>query len=106
MPQIKCIAFRHDRRGTLRGFAEILIEEFGLAIREIPVDQQGDKRWALLPARPRLTPDGMPSRDHKGKVVFEALLTIVDADKRRAFSDAVVNAVTAIVPAAFEEMAP
>jgi hypothetical protein len=99
---ITCLRFCPDHRGTLRGIASVLVADLGLEVPEITVHQRGEKRWALLPARPRLTADGTPVRDTRDKIAYEAVLTISDESKRAAFSRAVVDAVAAFAPAAFD----
>lgn len=101
-PSITCLRFSPDRRGTLRGTASILVADLGLEVREVTVHQHGDKRWALLPARPRLDSNGAAIRDPRGKIAYEALLTIGDDTRRAAFSRAVVDAVAAFAPTAFD----
>jgi hypothetical protein len=102
-PQCKvtCLRFRPDRRGTLRGMAAIVIDDLGIEIREITVHQQGDKRWALPPARPKLDQSGVAIRDQRGKVIYEALLTIPNEHHRATFSRGVIDAVEAFAPTAF-----
>jgi hypothetical protein len=100
--EITCLRFRPDNRGTLCGIASILVADLGLEIREVTVHQQGSKRWALLPARPRLDANGTAIRDPRGKIGYEALLAIPDETRRQAFSRAVIDAVAGFSPTAFD----
>ena len=100
--KVTCLRLRPDRRGTLRGIASILIDDIGLEIRKVTIHQQRDKRWALLPARPKLDQKSIAIRDHRGKIAYEALLAIPEDTRRAEFSSSVVNAVAMFAPTAFE----
>jgi hypothetical protein len=49
---IKFEGFKPFRKNTLFGFAEILITEIGLRIKDVTVLEKNGKRWAGLPAKP------------------------------------------------------
>ena len=43
---LTCKSFRPFQRNTLFGFAEILVEEIGLRIKDVTVFEKNGKRWA------------------------------------------------------------
>jgi hypothetical protein len=101
---VTCLSFKPLRRGTLRGFADIRIAELRLDIKDIAIHQKGESRWAALPARPMLDKNGAVIRDRQtGKIQYANIFEFDSRDVRDAFSHAVVAAVLALVPEAFDE---
>jgi hypothetical protein len=103
-----CTDFRPLRRNTLVGFAEIRINELHLTIRDVALNEKNGSHWAALPAKPQLDRNGAAVKDHRGKVQYVAILELDDRQTRDAFSAAVINAVLAVAPSAFDdgEVAP
>jgi hypothetical protein len=99
---VSCRAFHPLHRNTLRGFAEIRIDELCLSIRDVALHQKGDARWAQLPAKPQVR-DGALVRDDSGKVQYIHMMDFDSRAVRDAFSAAVINAVLEFAPAAFDD---
>jgi hypothetical protein len=99
---IQCESFRPWRRNTLCGFAEIVIAELRLRIKDISLHQKGDSRWAQLPAKPQIK-DGTHVKDADGKSQYVNILEFTGREVRDAFSAAVVAAVLEHSPGAFDE---
>ena len=85
---IDCIGFKAIRKGTLVGFAEIVIRELRLTIHDITLHQKGDARWATPPGRPWIK-DGAVVTDADGKVQYSPVLEFESRETRDAFSAAV-----------------
>jgi len=58
-------------------------------------------RWAALPAKPMLK-DGVLLKDAEGKPLYLPLMEFTSKEARDAFSAAVVQAVLALCPDAFD----
>jgi hypothetical protein len=101
---ISCRAFHPLHRNTLRGFAEIHIEELRLTIRDVALHEKGTARWAQLPAKPQIR-DGELVRDEADKIQYVHLMDFDSRAVRDAFSAAVIRAVLEFAPAAFEDEA-
>jgi hypothetical protein len=90
---IVCVDWRPLRKNTLLGFARIHIGELDLTIHDVAVHEKADRRWAALPARPRIR-DGAVVTDDDGKVQYSPILEFSRREVRDAFSQRVVDAVT------------
>ena len=99
---LRCEGFRPFRRNTLLGFAEVIIPDIHLRIKDIAVHQKGDARWAALPAKPQVK-DGVVIKDADGKAQYVAILEFTSRTVRDAFSAAVLDAVLARDPHAFDD---
>jgi hypothetical protein len=97
---LKCKSFRPFRRNTLFGFAEILVTEIGLCIKDVTIHEKNNSRWAGLPARPNLK-DSAIVTDNDGKARYFAVLEFTSKEIRDAFSASVVRAVLEHTPNAF-----
>jgi hypothetical protein len=103
---VTCLSFKPLRKNTLRGFADIRIAELRLDIKDIAVHAKGGGRWAALPARPMIDKDGAVIRDRQtGKIAYANIFEFTDRETRDAFSRAVVEAVSKLVPEAFDQPA-
>jgi hypothetical protein len=100
---VKCESFKPFRKNTLFGFAEILIAEIGLRIKDVTVFEKNGKRWASLPSKPMLK-DNALIRDADGKGQYVNMLEFSDRDVRDAFSTAVIRAVLEYAPTAFDNV--
>lgn len=90
---VKCLDWRTLERGSLRGFANIYIQEVHIIIRDVALHEKGGKRWAALPAKAQISKDRELIRDDAGKIKYA---TVLEFDNRRvadAFSDAAIRAV-------------
>jgi hypothetical protein len=103
---LKCRSFRPFQKNTLRGFAEIHVQDMALTIKDVALHEKNNSRWAALPAKPMLK-DGMIMKDAEGKAQYANILEFSTRDVRDAFSAAVVKAVIDHSPTAFDgEPAP
>jgi hypothetical protein len=102
---IKCTGFRQFRRNTLFGFAEIVIEEIGLRLKDIAIHEKADSRWAQLPAKPQMK-DGALVKNSDGKLEYFSIAEFTSRDIRDAFSTAVIRALLEHAPSAFDDEQP
>jgi hypothetical protein len=100
-PTLTCAVFRRMVRNSLRGFADILIDDLDLILRECPCHVSHGRRWVGMPARTQVQ-DGTVLTDARGKTLYVALLDFSDRWSRDAFADAAVEAVIAHTPTAFD----
>ena len=98
---VTCHAFHPLYRNTLRGFAEIRINELRLTIRDIAIHEKGECRWAQLPAKPQIK-DGELVHDEHGKLQYFHSMSFDNRAVSDAFSAAVIAALLEFAPAAFE----
>ncbi|WP_262299002.1 hypothetical protein [Microvirga sesbaniae] len=102
---LRCIAFTPLRKNNLVGLADIHIEPLGLQVRGVTIQAHGERRWIGLPAKPQIGPDDKVMRDDKDKVLYAAVLHFPDPADRQAFENAVIAAVLAKHPEAFDGLA-
>jgi hypothetical protein len=100
---IRIDAFRRLRSKTLFGFADIIVPEMRLRIREATVHQSHGKRWIGLPAKPQITRDGTVRRDERGKTAYTPVLEFIDRETRDRFSERAIEALIAAYPDAFDD---
>jgi hypothetical protein len=100
---ITCTDWRPLHRNTLLGFAEILIEQMCLSIRDVAVHQKNGKRWAQLPAKPQIKDGRVVTDPATGKAVYVALMLFNGRGVADAFSAAVVTAILKHDPHAFDQ---
>jgi hypothetical protein len=98
---ITCRAFHPLYRNTLRGFAEIRINELRLTIRDVAIHGKGSAPWVQLPAKPQMR-DGELVHDADGKVQYFHLMSFDSRAVSDAFSAAVIRALLEFAPGAFE----
>jgi hypothetical protein len=99
---VTCSEFRPLHRNTLVGFAVIEIAAMRLTIRDVALHQKNESRWAQFPARAQLK-DGALVKDTGGKIQYVAVMDFATKEVRDAFSAAVVRAVLAHAPDAFDQ---
>lgn len=99
---IKVEAFKPLRSNSLFGFADIVIPEMHLRIREAPVHESHGKRWVGLPAKPQVTREGVVRRNERGKTAYVQILEFTDRGTSNAFSQRVIEALLADFPHAFD----
>jgi hypothetical protein len=98
---VRCREFKPLVRNTLRGFAEVHIGELRLTINDVAVHTKGGRCWAQVPAKPQVR-NGALVKNDEGKIQYIAMLAWDTRAVADAFSDAVVAAVRALAPDAFE----
>jgi hypothetical protein len=98
--RLKVIDFRRVTKNTLRGFATVEMPE-GLEIKDVSVHESNGKRFALLPSKAWVEPDGTVKRNNEGRIIWLPVLSFKNDRLRHAFSDRVVEGVLAILPSAF-----
>src|SRR5215468_2152075 len=98
---IQCRAFHPLYRNTVRGFAEIRINELRLVIRDIAIHEKGSARWCQLPAKAQIR-DGELVHDEHGKIQYFHLMSFDNRAVSDAFSAAVIRSLLEFAPSAFE----
>jgi hypothetical protein len=96
--------FKPLRSNTLYGFADFVLPEVHLRVREATVHQLGSSRWIGLPARPQIDRDGVARRDERGKILYAAVLQFTDRIAADAFAARSIEALLAEYPHAFSNM--
>jgi hypothetical protein len=100
---VKVESFRPLRSHSLYGFADLLIPELRLRIKEASVHQSRGRRWIGLPAKPQIDREGRVRQGERGKPAYTNILQFTDRDTSDAFSDRVIEALLAAFPSAFDE---
>ena len=99
---LRCSNWRELRRGTLRGFADVMIVDLRLIVRDVAVHQRSvTDRWVSLPCKPSVK-NGALSRRADGSPIFTPLLAFADRQIGDDFSSAVVKAIIEAFPRVFE----
>jgi hypothetical protein len=99
---IKVEAFKAVRSNTLFGFADLVIPEMHLRIREATVHESHGRRWVGLPAKPQVTRDGTVHRDDRGKTAYSPVIEFLDKPTRDAFSQRAIEALLEAFPNVFD----
>ena len=94
---IDCTGFKPLRKGTLVGFADIVIRELKLTIHDVALHEKGSSRWASMPSRPWLK-DGVAVRDDAGKIQYSPLFEWETREVSNAFSREVWRALLEFDP--------
>ena len=92
---LECTDWRPCERGTLRGFADLILPSLHLEIRDCAVHEKNGKRWVQLPARPQLDRNRELVRDPTGKIQYATILKFRDHPTSIAFSAAAIMAIQA-----------
>jgi hypothetical protein len=95
--------FKPLRSNSLYGFADVLIPEIRLRIKEASVHQSHGRRWIGLPAKPQIDREGRVRHDERGKAAYVNILQFTDRDTGDAFSDRAIEALLEAFPRAFDE---
>ena len=104
---VRVEAFKPLRSNTLFGFADIVIPELHLRIRELAVHESHGRRRVGLPAKPQVARDGQVCRDERGRIAYSAVMQFVDRATADAFSARAIAALLEDFPNAFDdEVAP
>jgi hypothetical protein len=100
---VRVEAFKPLRSNTLFGFADLVIPEMRLCIRDTSVHESHGKRWVGLPAKPQIDRDGVVRRDERGKILYAAVLQFTDRVAGDAFSARSIEALLADYPHVFTD---
>jgi hypothetical protein len=92
--KIICKRFQPLQRNTLLGFAEILIVDLGMTMRDVAVHTKNGATWAQPPAKPQIR-DGIAVKDSAGKLQYSPVIEFASREARDKFSAAVIVAVLA-----------
>lgn len=100
---VTCEFFKPIVRGSLRGFAIIVIPEWRLRLIDVAIHAHDNgSRWAALPAKPQIGRDGQLIKKG-GKTQYSPVIELIGGrDMRDAFSHRVVEAVLALNPHALD----
>jgi hypothetical protein len=101
---VRVEAFKPLRSDTLFGFADLVIPEARLRIRDASVHESHGKRWVALPAKPQVDRDGVVRRDDRGKILYVSILQFTDRCASDPFSAQAIAALVAAYPNAFSNM--
>jgi hypothetical protein len=102
MTGLTCVAFRRVVQNTLRGFADLRLDEVGLVLCECPVHLSGNRPWVGLPGRAQIGADGRTLTDARGKMRYTPIVRSAGWDAFHGFSKAAVQAVLTLDPNAFD----
>ena len=78
--------FNPLRSNTLYGFADLVIPEACLRIRDATVHESYGKRWVGLPAKPQVDRDGTVRRDARGRIAYNSIIQFTDRRAADEFS--------------------
>ena len=82
---IQCTEFRQFIKGTLLGFADLLLPDAGIEIRECSIHEKGGHRWVNLPSKQYEKPDGTKA--------YSPLIRFPDENRYKAFQRETLKAV-------------
>jgi hypothetical protein len=99
---ISLLEWKPMRRNTLVGFGTIRVEAIGLTISDVSVHEKNGSRWASLPSKAMVDRDGMVMRGDDGKVRYSPILQWRDRRTAERFSHALIEALLAAHPDAFD----
>jgi hypothetical protein len=100
---VKIESFTRRRSNSLYGFADLMIVELHLRIREATIHQARGRRWIGLPARPQIDRDGAVRRDDRGKIAYVPVLQLTDRQTSDAFAARAIEALLERYPQAFDD---
>jgi hypothetical protein len=95
--------FKPLRSHSLYGFADLLIPEIRLRIKEASVHQSHGRRWIGLTAKPQIDREGRVRHEERGKAAYVNILQFTDRDTGDAFSARAIAALLEAFPRAFDE---
>jgi hypothetical protein len=101
---VRVESFKPLRSHSLIGFADLLIPELRLRIKEASVHQSHGKRWIGLPAKPQIDREGRVRHDDRGKTLYTNVLQFTDKTTSDAFSERTIEALVEAFPRAFDEL--
>ena len=95
--------FKPLRSHSLVGFADLLIPEMRLRIKEASIHQAHGRRWVGLPAKPQIDREGRVRHDDRGKTAYANILQFTDKATSDAFSERAIEALLEAYPRALDE---
>jgi hypothetical protein len=101
---VKVESFKPLRSNSLYGFADLLIPEIRLRIKDASVHQSHGRQWIGLPAKPQIDREGRVRHDERGKVAYASILQFTDKTTSDAFSARAIEALLEAYPHAFDEL--
>lgn len=102
MSATRILEWRPLRRDSLLGFAKIELQS-GMVISDVTILSGDRGPWALPPSKPMLGRDGVAMKDQRGKIRYSPLIEFTSKEIRDRWSAAVIDAMRAAHPEAFEE---
>jgi hypothetical protein len=102
---IICEKWTPRRSNTLRGFADVLLEQTHLRIHDVALHEKGGKRWAALPSKPQVDREGYVLRDENNKIKYAPVMAFDSRDASDQFSRACIAAVLERYPDVFDDEA-
>jgi hypothetical protein len=100
---LTCKSYTPIEKNSLLGKADIYVAEMRLTIRGVLILKSNERMWASLPSPAMLDKEGVALRDDRGKVKYSYCFEFDGREVRDAFSRAVIAAVLARAPEAFDE---
>ena len=100
---LDCTAFRAVSKGTLRGFATIIVRDLKMTLHDVALHEKDNgARWAAPPSRPMVDTSAKTVMLDRatGKVAYVPSVSFDDAKTREAFSHDVWEAVLEFDPGA------
>jgi hypothetical protein len=89
--QVSLTDWRPLRRNSLLGFASIRVG--ALVIKDVTLHSSNGRRWAGLPAKPRINAGGEVMKDDRGKILYTPVLEWANRETADRFSNGVIAAV-------------
>lgn len=89
-------------RNTLRGFLIAHLPS-GMTLHEVSVHTRDGTWWVMPASKPMLSKDGTAMRDGDGKLRYSPIVSFESRHARDRFSAAVLAALRAAHPEAFED---
>lgn len=94
--------FRPMRRNSLLGFCRVRMPS-GVIFHDCSVHCSNGRFWAAPPARPQMSREGVHLRDaHTSKFLYVQIISFSSKEVRDRFSEAIVGALRASHPEAFD----
>ena len=89
---VSLLAWKPFPKNSLRGFATVRLGK-SLSVKDVAVHCSHGRRWAQLPAKPKVGADGMAMKNEAGKIQYVPILEWTNREAADAFSEAVIEAV-------------
>ena len=100
MSGVRIREWRPMQKGHLVGFAKVELSS-GLVLCDVTVLHGDRGHWASPPSKPMLDKSGVALKDPFGKTKYAAVVEFIDKETRDRFSAAVIDALRAAHPEAF-----
>jgi hypothetical protein len=97
-------AIMSNPASSLRGYVKVQVG--GLIFHGTAVGISHGKAWAMLASKPRVGRGGNLMQDDAGKLLYSPVVEWANADIRRRFSAAVINALLTDYPDALQGVEP